>query len=99
MVAVVMMSAISLHWRHLWIVAYKQLDITRDLSQRLNEATSLIEQHILMSKRLPSSMVPTKSADLIYLDKPPFYNSKYQNDLKISSFFKRVFREPIRQGY
>ena len=70
LIVVALMSALTLHWQHLWTVAFTRLDGTRDLAHRLTESTAMLERHLLQRTSLPMSMVPTKAANLIYLDSP-----------------------------
>jgi len=101
LIAVVIMSGFSLHWRHLWIVAYRKLDMTRDLSNKLNESTAMLEDHILRSKKLPVSMVRTKSDNLIYLEHSNQLVKKTVDKKKsnVDSFLTRLREQVMIQGY
>ena len=99
LVAVTIMSALSLHSRHLWIVAYKQLETTRDLTQKLKSSTAMLEQHLLKRASLPLSMVRTNADQLHYLDNPETVTSP-QNDLEAdSSLLDRFSSYPVNYGY
>ena len=92
LMAVALMSALTLHWQHLWTVAFTRLEDTRELSDRLTESTALLEQHLLQRTDLPQSLVPTKAANLIYLDRSESsVDSKANNLFKWSAFRRFIF--------
>jgi len=99
LVAVLMMSALSLHWRHLWTVAYTQLEMTRELTHKLKSSTAMLEQHLLKRARFPLSMVRTDAAKVHYLDNPDISNSLNQTDSVKHSLFKRLVSYPVNYGY
>ena len=45
-IAVTLMSGLMLYWQHLWTVAFRKLESTRELTHKLTESTALIEQHL-----------------------------------------------------
>ena len=94
-----MMSALSLHWRHLWTVAYAQLETTRDLTQKLKYSTAMLEQHLLKRTRLPLSMVRTNAQKLHYLDNPDTRNVSNSLDFDKHSLLKRLGSSPVNYGY
>ncbi len=99
LIAVVVMSAFSLHWRYLWTVAYTRLEATRDLAHRLTDSTAMLEQHLLQQGSLPYSMVRTKASNLIYLENPG-KNSRSENDIsKGTSLSDRFVSNVIKYGY
>jgi len=69
-VAVALMSCLSLHWQHRWTIAFTRLELTRNLTNKLIESTALIERHFLQTSNLDKSMVPTKVDNLLYLESP-----------------------------
>ena len=73
-VAVVFMSALTLHWQYLWTVAFARLESSRSLSHRLMDSTAILERHFLQNTLRPESLVPTTTSDLVYIDNP-FFNS------------------------
>ncbi len=94
------MTAFTLHSQHLWTLNFSRLQHTRDLSHRLEESTAILERYFLSSASYPRSMVITKSADLLYLDKP-----KDRKRTPIKDFLE-IFQEhlssvfhPIASGY
>ncbi len=90
LITVALMSGLTLHWQHLWTVAYTRLGNTRDLSHRLRESTARIERHYLKNATLPMRMVPTKAANILYLERPNSssgYFSKIYSSLDKSNSF------------
>ena len=99
LVAVSIMSGLSLHSRHLWIVAYRQLEATRDLTQKLKSSTAMLEQHLLKRASLPLSMVRTNAEQLHYFDNPETVvtsSSLHTND---NRFLERFGSYPVNYGY
>ena len=45
--AVLLLSGLTLHWQHRWTLAFRQLEMTRDLAHRLTESTAMLERHLL----------------------------------------------------
>ena len=99
LLAVLMMSGLSLHWRHLWTVAYSQLETTRDLTQKLKYSTAMLEQHLLKRTRLPLSMVRTNAEKLQYIDNPNTINTSNNLDFGKHSLLKRLVSSPVNYGY
>lgn len=99
LLAVLMMSALSLHWRHLWTVAYTQLETTRELTQKLKYSTAMLEQHLLKRTSLPLSMVRTNAEKLHYLDNPDILSRPKTLDSAKHSLFKRLVSYPVNYGY
>ena len=99
LVAVLMVSALSLHWRHLWTVAYSQLEDTRDLIQKLKYSTAMLEQHLLKRASQPLSMVRTNSDQLHYLENPGPISSPKNTYLDEGSLWKRFDSYPVNYGY
>ncbi len=99
LIAVLMMSALSLHWRHLWTVAYTQLETTRDLTQKLKYSTAILEQHLLKRSTLPLSMVRTNAEKLHYLDNSENSSGINDDDSHQESLIHRLSAHPINYGY
>ena len=99
LVAVLIVSALSLHSRHLWIVAYKQLETTRDLTQKLKSSTAMLEQHLLKRASLPLSMVRTNADQLHYLENPETIISPKNINSDESSLWERFGSSPVNFGY
>ena len=99
LVAVTIVSALSLHSRHLWIVGYKQLETTRDLTQKLKSSTAMLEQHLLKRTSLPLSMVRTNADQLHYLDNPNTLSSPKNPHSEEGSLWEKFDSYPVNYGY
>ncbi len=99
LIAVLIMSALSLHSRHLWIVAYRQLETTRDLTQKLKSSTAMLEQHLLKRASLPLSMVRTNAEQLHYLDNPETVSSSGNVNSGNNGLLERFSSYPVNYGY
>ena len=64
------LTGLALHSQHLWTLNFSRLHLTRDLIHRIEESTVILEKYFLASASSPNAMVSTKSAHLIYVDKP-----------------------------
>ena len=95
--AVVALSGLTLHWQHRWTVAFRQLEGTRTLSHRLTESTAMLERHLLEKTNLPSTMVPTKVSNLVYLDRPETHADVPKGDHL--AMIQSWMSQPIHQGY
>ncbi len=94
------MTAFALHSQHFWTLNFSRLQITRDLSHRLEESNAILERYFLRSASHPQSMIITKSSHLLYLDRP--------TDIKktpVKSFVENIRENfsfvfyPIANGY
>ena len=74
--AVLVLSALTLHWQHRWTLAFRQLEMTREQAHRLTESTAMLERHLLERSQTPKQMVPTTVANLVYLDRPSSASTK-----------------------
>lgn len=74
--AVLVLSGLTLHWQHRWTLAFRQLEMTRELAHRLTESTAMLERHLLERSQTPKQMVPTTVANLVYLDRPSSASTK-----------------------
>ena len=74
--AVLVLSGLTLHWQHRWILAFRQLEMTREQAHRLTESTAMLERHLLERSQTPKQMVPTTVANLVYLDRPSSASTK-----------------------
>ncbi len=99
LIGVVMMSALSLHWRHLWISAYRQLEATRDLTQKLSYSTAMLEQHLLKRTSLPLSMVRTNAEKLHYLENPEDVNSSFKVESTKKNLLRKLSSYSVKYGY
>ena len=68
--AVVGLSALSLHWQSQWTSNYQNLEASQLLEHRLQESTAVLEQHHLGVAHKPGRLVPTSSEKLIYVPAP-----------------------------
>jgi hypothetical protein len=65
------LSALTLHWQNQWARSFAQLEASKSLEHRLQEASAVLEQHHLNAVRRPGLLEPTSSAKLIHLPEPP----------------------------
>ncbi len=98
LVAIGLMSTLTLHWQNLWTLAFSRLESTRDLAHRLTESTAIIERHYLQEATVPLSMVPTKAADLVYIDSPEY---KIHHDKRVMGIelIKQLNAKIVDYGY
>ena len=99
LIAVLVMSALSLHWRHLWTLAYTELETTRDLTQKLKYSTAMLEQHLLKRASLPLSMVRTNAKKLHFVDNTEVLSSPNDLHPQKDSLIKRFTSHPVNYGY
>ncbi len=99
LIAVLMMSAFSLHWRHLWTVAYVHLETTRELTQKLKFSTAMLEQHLLKRTSLPMSMVRTNAKKLHYLEHLDFLENSKEFGSEKHNLLKKIRSFPVNYGY
>ncbi len=92
------MSALALHSQYLWTKSFSRLEITRDLTQKLEESIANLERYLLNSVTLPNSMVETKSADLLYIQ-APLKPSRVSRNVYGDFDFHALSRHPISHGY
>ncbi len=69
-VSVLGLSALTLHGQGQWARSYAQLESTKNLEHRLQEATAVLERHHLGTVARPGRLVPTSSERLIHLPEP-----------------------------
>ena len=102
LVIVSIMSSVALHSQYLWTNSFTKLEIIRDLNLRILESTSILENYLFKTQDLSGSLVPTKSKDLIYVDRPELSPKKtriiFKDALKIR-LFERISSFPIKSGY
>jgi fructosamine-3-kinase len=68
--AVVGLSALTLHWQGQWTQNFQKLEAAQRLEHRLQESAALLEQHHLAMTRKPNLLQPTSSEKLIYVQSP-----------------------------
>lgn len=68
--AVVGLSALTLHWQGQWTRDFQQLEAAQRLEHRLLESSAVLEQHHLGVTRKPTLVQPTSSEKLIYVTPP-----------------------------
>ena len=93
--AVISLSALTLHWQGQWTRNFEQLEADQRLEHRLQESTALLEQHHLSMTRKASLLQPTSSEKLIYVSAPP----QTQSNVNLSSLLAQVNLRRITAGY
>jgi hypothetical protein len=68
--AVLGLSALTLHWQGQWTSNFQKLEAAQRLEHRLQESTALLEQHHLAMTRKPTLLQPTSSDHLVYVTPP-----------------------------
>ena len=96
--AVAVLSGLTLHWQHRWTLSFQRLEGTRALSHRLTESTAQLEQHLLRRTARPSSLVPTKVANLVYLNRPESSVAKQESPPLLPDL-DDLIDQRIRSGY
>ena len=100
LITVAIMSSVALHSQYLWTKSFTKLEATRDLNRRILESTSILESYLLKNKSLSRDLVPTKAADLIYVDRPKPEETKKLFDMKFKiRLLDRISSFPIKSGY
>jgi hypothetical protein len=69
-VAVVGLSALTLHWQGQWTHDFQQLEAAQRLEHRLQESAAVLEQHHLAMTRKSALLQPTSSEKLLYVAPP-----------------------------
>ena len=93
------LTGLALHSQHLWTLNFSRLHLTRDLIHRIEESTAILEKYFLASASSPNAMVSTKSAHLIYIDKPQ------ERETPLKDFLGTMYRDitslvhPVSNGY
>jgi hypothetical protein len=64
------LSGLTLHWQNQWARSFSEMEATKTLEHRMQEASALLEQHHLAAVRRPGQLVPTSSEKLIHLNQP-----------------------------
>ncbi len=100
LITVAIMSSVALHSQYLWTKSFTKLETTRDLNRRTLESTSILESYLLKNQKLSRNLVPTKAADLIYVDRPkPEETKKSFNVTLKSRFLEKISSFPVKSGY
>lgn len=94
---VAVLSALTLHWQHRWTMAFASLESSRILAHRLTESTAMLERHLLERSKSPQGMVPTKAANLLYLDRP--VSDANNTDRDQLTMLSQLMDNPINHGY
>ncbi|KGG12874.1 hypothetical protein EV05_0546 [Prochlorococcus sp. MIT 0601] len=94
-----LMSAVTLHSQYLWTRSFSKLEITRDLTHRLEESIANLERYLLNSVTLPNTMVETKSSDLLYIPSPPVNRRTLSTSSVAVDYINRLSSSPIIHGY
>ncbi len=93
------MTSLALHSQHLWTLNFSRLQLTRDLIHRLEESTSILETYFIKSASSPSSMIATKSNDLLYIDRPQRRKTPLKNVLEMVKNHMEPITYPVIHGY
>ena len=99
LIVAALMTSFTLHWQHIWTVAFTRLEATRELSHRLLDSTAMLERHILRNTHLPKSMVSTKASNLVYLERPEYRPVSKENKLLKLSIPIDISSYSIHHGY
>ncbi len=99
LITVAIISSVALHSQYLWTEAFTRLETTRDLNRRILESTSILENHLLKNSKLSKSLVPTKAADLIYVDRPSQENKELVTETVSRKVLERISSLPVKYGY
>ena len=95
--AVAVLAGLTLHWQHRWTLSFNRLESTRSLAHRLTESTAVLEQHLLRGTTRPSRLVPTKVANLVYLNRPAA--AEPISEVSMLPSFDELIEQRIRPGY
>ena len=93
-VAMLGLSALTLHWQNQWSQSYGQLESDQVLEHRLLESSALLEQQFMGAAHRPGLLEPTSSDKLFYLPAPGAAATNPDPDL-----LARVTSRPIQAGY
>lgn len=94
-VAMLGLSALTIHWQNQWSQSYGQLESDQLLEHRLLESSALLEQQFTGTAHRPGLLEPTSSDKLFYL--PPPAGSEPPNPA--SNLLARVNTRLIPAGY
>ncbi len=93
------MTSLALHSQHLWTQNFSRLQLTRDLNNRLEVSTAILERYFIKTSSSSRGMVVTKSSDLLYVDRPQRRQTFVQDFLlSVREHFTPAFY-PINNGY
>ena len=73
--AVVGLSALTLHWQGQWTHRFEELEASQRLEHRLQESAAVLEQHHLGLAGRPRLLEPTSSEKLLYINPPRLQQS------------------------
>jgi len=93
--AVVSLSALTLHWQGQWTQNFQKLEAAQRLEHRLQESAALLEQHHLAMTRKPTLLQPTSSEKLIYVNPP----ARVEAGVSFSGLLAQVNPRRISAGY
>jgi hypothetical protein len=93
-VAVLGLSALTLHWQGQWTRNFQQLEASQRLEHRLQESAAVLEQHHLTMTGKPTLLEPTSSEKLVYLEPP-----SASQPSAFRSFLAQVNPRVILPGY
>jgi hypothetical protein len=94
-VAVLGLSALTLHWQGQWGQDFEQLESAQRLEHRLQESAAVLEQHHLTQTHRPNLLQPTSSEKLLYVSAP----AEGDADANRSNLLAQVNTGHILAGY
>ena len=99
LLAVITMSALSLHAQYLWTLSFSRLETSRELINELKESIAILESDLLSANKLPQFMVPTRTSDLLYLPRPSTDSKLSKDSDKRIGALKAYIYGPVVNGY
>lgn len=93
--AVLGLSALTLHWQGQWTRNFQELEAAQRLEHRLQESAAVLEQHHLNLVRKPGRLVPTSSEKLVYVRTPERRSQANPS----AAFLAQVSSRQILAGY
>jgi len=92
--AVVGLSALTLHWQGQWTHRFEELEAAQRLEHRLQESAAVLEQHHLTMAGRPKLLEATSSEKLVYVSAP-----QLQASVGFGTLLGQVNTRRILAGY
>jgi fructosamine-3-kinase len=93
--AVVGLSALTLHWQGQWTRDFQQLEAAQRLEHRLQESAAVLEQHHLAMTRRSALLQPTSSEKLLYVTPP----ARAEASVNFNGLLAQINPRRILAGY
>lgn len=93
--AVVGLSALTLHWQGQWTRDFQQLEAAQRLEHRLQESAAVLEQHHLAMTRRSALLQPTSSEKLLYVSPP----ARAEASVNFNGLLAQINPRRILAGY